>query len=570
MKKLLMLLIIPHLLAFVCNAEQEIRGLWAATVFQLDFPSSAGLPPEALKDEIEALVEKTADAGFNALFFQVRPCADAFYESRLFPWSAWLTGTQGKAPADHFDPLTYLTECAHSAGLQLHAWVNPFRVTRNKASSKADALSTLSSHHPAVLNPEWVVFHTDGCLYFDPGLPEVRQLVRAGVREIAENYSVDGIHFDDYFYPGRDFADDRSFSTYGAAYPDRDHFRTASINSLIAGVHSDLQVIRSDLLFGVSPSGIWANSDTDPRGSDTIGYQSKIECYADALAWMEAGTVDYVAPQLYWAIGAREGEFRTLLAWWQTQARRTGTRLLIGLAGYRTAEAEDPASVWYGSSELSRQLTLLRGSGNGYILFRAGSLFDSPAVAACFRQSEAAEVSVPEYWPLHIRWLESGASLQVGCTGRLPTLALWNGQAALLKQDDSSHMTGTIHRLSPGSGPVLYHRFLGSCLLVQVSPGVAAIPEPVECRSFSANSENGVLELTFFMTGPAGATASLSGDQVLLDIRAQRTPLLFETDLLTLDCQPLSPGSRYILTPAFPPKSCKIETDGNAIILRIY
>jgi len=570
MKKLLMVLIIAHSLAFVCNAEQEIRGLWVATVFQLDFPSQAGLSPDQLRWELEALVQKTKDAGFNALFFQVRPSADAFYDSDIFPWSAWLTGTQGAPPADDFDPLAFLSKLAKDADIDLHAWVNPFRITRNKTDSKVQALATLSAAHPARLNPEWTVFHSDGCLYFDPGLPEVRQLVRNGICEIAKKYDIAGIHLDDYFYPGRDFADNASFLLHGAQFDSRDSFRTASVNSLIAGIHTDLCKINPDLRFGVSPTGIWANADTDPRGSNTIGYESKTETYADTLSWMEAGTVDYIAPQLYWAIGAREGEFTTLLDWWQKQAARTGTDLLIGLAGYRTAEADDPSNVWYGGDELSRQLALISGVTEGYILFRAGSLFDSPAVAACFAGTDTAAPLESKYLPVARQWLAVGDTLEVTCNSTVPTLAMWNDHSVLLTRDSTEKQSGSLTILAVGSAPVLYVHFRGSCLLTQFSPGVITVPQPVEILSYQESVCVDGTAFTFCFSAPAEANCTLSGSQILVDIPALKLPLLFESKLLTaIDCVPISPGTRYILTPALPPTAYSISKEGTDVTIFI-
>ena len=566
MKKLLIFLIIAHSMAFVCTGKQEIRGLWAATVFRLDFPSAAGLGQKELEQELTDLVIRTKEAGFNSLFFQVRPCADAFYSSRYFPWSAWLTGKQGQPPESGFDPLAYLVQEAHRRDLQVHAWVNPFRITRNSADSKADALATLSAMHPAVIHPDWVVYHTDGCLYFDPGLPEVRRLVRDGVLEIAQNYDVDGIHFDDYFYPGRDFDDSVSYSIYGPAYRSRDDFRTQSVNALISGVHHDLEAIRPDLLFGVSPTGIWANQSTDPRGSDTAGYQSKVDSYADALAWMEAGTVDYIAPQLYWHIGSPEGDFRTLLQWWREQADRTGTDLLIGLAGYRTAEAADPVDIWYGGDQLRRQLELLQGGTEGYILFRAGSLFDSPAVAQCFASAPVAE-EVSEYWPLTRRWLTLGSEVNLYCSDAdAPTLALWNDSSVILDREGA----GTIPNAKIGSQPVLYLRFKGTSLLVHTSPGLVTVPEPVECLSFTETADASGLKLVFAFSGPVDSSAVVMNDRVLLDIPGQNIPLLFETRMLTaLDCSTLSPGVRYTLTPPIPPQSVRLEHEDNLLYLLI-
>ena len=368
---IMLILLSASLLAPAHAASLPVRGVWVSSVFNLDFPSRPGLGAESLCRELDAIVENAVTMGLTDVFFQARPCADALYPSALFPWSEWLTGQQGQAPEDGFDPLSYLTEKCHEAGLRLHCWINPYRVSRQKAADKAEALSALAENNPAALHPEWVVLHSDGCLYFDPGLPEVRALILDGVREILDRYEVDGVHFDDYFYPSSDFEDEATRAAYGADLSAGDYRREA-VNAFVREVHELTR--ERGVVFGVSPFGIWANRSSLPEGSDTIGGQSYFDHYADSRLWVREGLVDYIAPQLYWAVGSREGEFETLLRWWKSQTDGTGVKLYVGQAPYRMTDAE-PTSVWYGTGELARQFKLMEGAGaDGSILFRYGSL----------------------------------------------------------------------------------------------------------------------------------------------------------------------------------------------------
>ena len=201
------------------GSELSLRGVFVSTVSNLDFPSSPGLSPEEMKGELDSILQNAQKAGLNSIFFQVRPCADALYPSSIFPYSRYLTGKQGQAPSESFDPLAYLTEQDQAQGMEVHAWINPYRVTQGvQGATKEACLSTLAETHPARKDPSLVIFH-HGELYFDPALPQVRQLVADGVQEILENYPVDGIHLDDYFYPGTDFGDSASYAQYGQFPP---------------------------------------------------------------------------------------------------------------------------------------------------------------------------------------------------------------------------------------------------------------------------------------------------------------------------------------------------------------
>lgn len=389
------LLLLALLVPFACAAvpvDTQMRGVWVSSVYNLDYPSAGTPSSDTLRAEADAILNKCAELGFNAIFLQVRPTADALYRSEIFPWSRYLTGTQGTAPDNGFDPLAYWVEGAHARGMELHAWINPYRITRGGQSD----YETLSPDNPASKHPEWVIKHGDN-YYFDPALQEVRDLVIDGAVEIVKNYDVDGIHLDDYFYPGTDFDDSASFARYGTGYADIADWRRNNVNLLVAELDEKLHAADPDIAFGISPSGIWENKNANPRGSDTHGYSAYSQAYADGLFWIQNGIVDYICPQIYWEIGFDAADFSTLLDWWESMTRGTDVKLYIGMAAYRSAETEKQDSVWYGADELKRQLALIDSTGksDGSVQFRYGSVAGSPALSAAIRQHFASAPSTP-------------------------------------------------------------------------------------------------------------------------------------------------------------------------------
>ena len=358
----------------VSAEDREIKAVWAATVFSLDYPGSAGEDSARLRADADRILEETRALGYNTLFFQVRPSADAFYKSEVFPWSAYLTGEQGKAPADGFDPLEYLVSKAHGMGIEVHAWINPYRVT---ASEKDNDLQSQSSI--AVKYPELVVKHSDGKLYLNPGEPQSNRLIADGAAELVKNYSVDGIHLDDYFYPGSDFPDAETFTKYGGAFGNIEDWRRDNITNLIREIRTAVKGVRESTVFSVSPCGIWANKASNPEGSDTSGRQAYYDYYADTRLWAKENLVDWLVPQVYWNIGYGIADFEKIVKWWDAQLDGTKTKLVIGQAAYRAADETDPTSAWYGQNgmdELKRQAALMKTCRNvgGYAHYRLGSI----------------------------------------------------------------------------------------------------------------------------------------------------------------------------------------------------
>ena len=379
-RMLSVLLVFALLLPFASAAqmpEEGMRGVWVASVYNIDYPTKQGMTADELKSEADAILDNVQSMNLNTVFLQVRPSADALYRSDLFPWSVYISGKAGQAPDGDFDPLTYWVEGAHARGLQLHAWINPYRITKDGKTE----LDALPDDSPAKQHPEWVVECEDN-YYFDPGLPAVQQLVLSGALEIAQRYEVDGIHLDDYFYPSTTFNDAATFARYGEKFDDIDDWRRNNVNTLIAGMNKELHDYDSELSFGVSPAGIWDNKADNPRGSETTGRSSYAEVYCDSLEWINKGTVDYICPQLYWAIGYKPADFSVLVDWWQNAVAKSDVALYIGMGAYRAAEAE-PGDTWYGTTELQKQLDLLGDSLDiqGEVFFSYSSLVNVAGAA---------------------------------------------------------------------------------------------------------------------------------------------------------------------------------------------
>ncbi len=368
-------------ISFADNSQREVRGIWVATVLNLDYPTSPTTDEDLLKAYANEILDRAERLGFNTIYLQVRPTADAFYKSDYFPWSKYLTGEEAKAPQNGFDPLEYWVEQAHVRNIELHAWLNPYRITKRKDGEPAYTPSMLNAEHPARLHPEWVVSH-GGNLYFDPALPQVQNLIVQGVSEIIEKYDVDGIHFDDYFYPGADFDDQKSYELYGND-SDKENWRRANVNAMVRAVYKTVKAHDNGLQFGISPFGIWANKSSLANGSATKGNQSYFAHYADSLAWINEGIIDYIAPQIYWHIGFDIANYTTLVDWWVEHTAGTGVDLIIGQAAYRLGNSSQK-SPWYGNDQLFRQLAynMTKPEISGSIFFRDGDFKDSQSLVA--------------------------------------------------------------------------------------------------------------------------------------------------------------------------------------------
>ncbi|MDR2670853.1 MAG: family 10 glycosylhydrolase [Oscillospiraceae bacterium] len=419
------------------------RAVWVASVLNLDYPSRTGLSVDALKQEALRILDDAVDIGFNAVILQVRPTGDALYRSEVFPWSANLTGTQGQAPAGDFDPLAFWVEEAHRRGLALHAWINPFRVTAGGAGGHD--LTSLSADNPARQHPDWVVAYRDGKLYYNPGLPDVRRLIVNGVAELVRRYEIDGVHYDDYFYPGADFPDDAAYAAHGAGFAQKDDWRRDNINRLIQDTQRTVKDLRPDCRFGVSPFGIWANRSSRQDGSDTRGQESYSAHFADTRRWVRSGWLDYICPQLYWHIGYDVADYQILLDWWRDVVRDTGVDLYVGHADYRVGTGESPSDPWYGADEIVRQLAMNAAAPEvaGDVHFRYGFFAEKGALYRAVKgvYRGTGQETAPPAAAVSAKPAGSGAPI-VMPTADFKTLALGRPAKNVSTSDDSYYILG--------------------------------------------------------------------------------------------------------------------------------
>nr|WP_240677501.1 family 10 glycosylhydrolase [Actinacidiphila soli] len=332
--------------------RSQLRGMWIATVANRDWPSSRGLSVSRQRRELLDLLDCAADRRLNAVMFQVRPTADSFWPSSYEPWSAYLTGTQGRDPG--WDPLGTAVREAHRRGLQLHAWFNPYRIANNTDRSR------LVPRHPARVHPDWVVPY-GGKLYYNPGLPEVRRFVQDAMLDAVRRYPIDAVHWDDYFYPypvaGKSFGDDYAYDRYGSEYRNRAAWRRHNIDLLVHEMASRIRLIRPGTRFGISPFAVWRNRGTDRLGSNTRGgVQTYDDLYADTRGWVRKEWIDYIVPQVYWHLGNSVADYAELIPWWSDTVAGTRVRLYIGEALYKAGAARQPRA-WRDPTELSRHLS---------------------------------------------------------------------------------------------------------------------------------------------------------------------------------------------------------------------
>ncbi|MBR6593958.1 MAG: family 10 glycosylhydrolase [Clostridia bacterium] len=326
-------------------------GVWVASVNNLDFPSKPGIPVAQMKEELEDIIATSKKAGLNAILFQVRPASDALYKSKLFPVSAYLTGVQGSELPEGFDPLEYMVTRCHEEGMELHAWLNPYRITLGSEERPNQDLSALCEGHPARMHPEWVVAYPDGKLYFNPGIQAVRDLIVDGVMEVVDGYAVDGIHFDDYFYPypkrteinGESvvipYDDKKEYEEQGNGMS-LDDWRRDNVNKLVKQCYDAIHASRDNCAFGISPFAIWRNKASCEDGMDTNGLECYSALYADFTAWVDGGYIDYVNPQIYWKFDTAVARFGVILDWYDKYMEGKGNIGLYAGHGLYRCDAE--------------------------------------------------------------------------------------------------------------------------------------------------------------------------------------------------------------------------------------
>jgi uncharacterized lipoprotein YddW (UPF0748 family) len=360
--------------------KRELRAMWIASVVNIDWPRQPRLSEQTLKDDYKAWLDMAERLNHNAVVVQIRPTADAFWPSPYEPWSEWLTGARdGQGPG--WDPLKFLVDEAHSRNLEFHAWFNPYRISMPTSSGGAGPfIDRLAPNHPVRQHEDWAVAYptkdlAGSRLYYNPGIPAVREFVQTAIMDAVLNYDIDGVHFDDYFYPypanGQDFDDAAAFATYGAGWASKADWRRNNIDLLIQEMSAKVRTTKPWVKFGVSPFGIWRNKAADPLGSDTNGTQSYDANFADTRKWVKQGWLDYIVPQVYWNIGFAVADYAKLTTWWADVVAGTDTQLYIGQADYKISLAGQPAA-WFDPNEMGRHIALNRSLGvDGSIHFSA-------------------------------------------------------------------------------------------------------------------------------------------------------------------------------------------------------
>jgi uncharacterized lipoprotein YddW (UPF0748 family) len=353
---------------FSANAE-ALKGAWVASVYNLNFPSHVGLSAETQKAQIRQIVEAAARSGLNALMVQVRAESDALYPSRIEPWSRYLTGIQGAAPG--YDPLDYFIRIGREQGVAIHAWINPYRAAANAAEARA------GNHVSRQL--AGAIHRIGSALWLDPGDPAVREHVLKVVRDILERYPVAGVVLDDYFYPypsrryaNGAFPDHAFYAKYGGN-TDLGDWRRQNINTLIKELHDTVKEVRPDILFGVSPFGIYRKGFP---ANVTVELDQYRDLYADPVAWLRNGWVDYLSPQLYWRNKSAQS-FSALLEWWRSPGvNPREVPIYPSIAIDRLGGSYDwPSSEI--ASQLAIELSTKPRSSGGFILWNVGPLLEN-------------------------------------------------------------------------------------------------------------------------------------------------------------------------------------------------
>ena len=371
--------------------KNEFRGVWIATVVNIDWPKKSNDSLAKQKADYLQILDTYQKLNYNAVIVQIRSVGDAFYASKLAPWSRFLTGKEGKEPAKNFDFLEWMIDQAHQRGFEFHAWLNPYRATfdMNKAQ--------LSPNHDVFKYPQWMISY-GGKMYYDPALPEVQNHLAKVVEEVVVNYDIDAIHFDDYFYPykikGEAFNDSESYKKYGNGMSLED-WRRNNVSTFVKNIHTVIKTNKPWVQFGISPFGVWRNKSVDSKGSDTQSGQTNYDdLYADPILWMHNKWIDYLLPQLYWSIDHKTASHAKLLKWWSENT--IGVNLYIGNSTYKIKSDSD--KKWNNIHEIPNQIDLARSYPNvqGNVFYSAKWFINShPEVTQLLQNSQYKYPAIP-------------------------------------------------------------------------------------------------------------------------------------------------------------------------------
>lgn len=359
------------------SPKREFRGLWVTTIHNLDWPSKAGLSTEAQKKEFISILDRAKENGINALIVQIRPQSDAIYESQLEPWSYWLTEKPGQAPQPYYDPLEFMIEECQKRCIEFHAWFNLFRgVSHTK-------FSMITDNHITNQHPEW--FYEFGkSLFLDPGIPEAKNYLIKVVTDVVDRYDIDGVHLDDYFYPieskkdRRNKIDDKNtYNKHKGDFKNIEDWRRYNNNILIKQMNDSIKKHKAWVKFGVAPFPVWRHKWDYKLGSETNRTSATYDhYYADTRKWIEAGWVDYLAPQMYWGTQFERIKYKTITSWWNENA--FDRHIYIGHAFYKLTDTTGEASndpSWQNKYEINDQIKFARTQPNifGGAFYRANS-----------------------------------------------------------------------------------------------------------------------------------------------------------------------------------------------------
>ncbi len=366
---------------FANNAQtppkREFRAAWLATYANIDWPANGATTALEQSTFIQRMEEHRV-TGMNAVFVQIRSQCDAMYPSPFEPWSADLTGTQGLAPNPYYDPLEFMIAETKKKGMEFHAWFNPYRALANASAAN---LAALSSSHIINTQPTWIMSAGTQRI-LNPGNPAVWNYVIKVVMDVVRRYDIDGVHFDDYFYPypsAGTYNDDAEYASNGRGITTKDEWRRSNVDSLIRRLNDSIKLAKPWVKFGISPSGIWLSATTspaNPAGSNTSSgaTQHYKDLYANSRLWLQQGWVDYIAPQIYWYIGQTGSDYNILVPWWNNNA--FGRHIYSGMAGYKVGDAAQNAAFATDNNQIPNQVRLNRQNTNikGQIFYNTTSL----------------------------------------------------------------------------------------------------------------------------------------------------------------------------------------------------
>ncbi|MFN0255224.1 family 10 glycosylhydrolase [Pedobacter ureilyticus] len=532
MRKLLLLaaVLLLQITAFSQNSKREVRAAWLTTHLSLDWPTS-GDPTLTKQSKLIVMLDELKAVGINTVYFQVRGVADAFYPSALVPWSNRLTGVYGADPG--WDPLAFVVNACHERGMEIHAWLNPYR-----AATDQPIINSYSATHKARTNPEWLLEQattnpTTGYVtrlkYFNPALAAVRNHINDVVSELVSNYDLDGIHFDDYFYySGLGTQDASNFSADPRGFSNINDWRRDNVTLLIQQLHISIKNLKPWVKFGISPSGIYRNftvTTVSPNVTTTGSEHYSVQ-YADTKKWMQDGTIDYLVPQVYWAFSqtGANAKFNYIVDNWNSM--NFNRHLLIGLATYRT---KDNTSSAYTEDEIKNQINYLRNSATntlGAAHFRAAHTVTTlTATKPTMEYIRDNQYSTPAIIPA-MTWIDNVAPAEptdltsaleggktklswtapVSTTDELQKVVRYavyrstssnidyNNSANLIAILPSTAITYTDNAVTPGSGTSYYYAVTSLDRISNESVASNVVPDavtlPVKLINFAAKKDN--------------------------------------------------------------------------------